>query len=45
MRLVLDKRGIKRVRADKVKARKKAGDFTGATEQLNGHSEKAAREK
>ena len=45
VRLVLDKRGIKRVRADKVKARKKAGDFTGATERLNGHSEKAAREK
>ena len=28
VRLVLDKRGIKRVRADKAKARKKAGDFT-----------------
>jgi hypothetical protein len=27
VRLVLDKRGIKRVRADKTKARKKAGDF------------------
>ena len=30
VRLVLDKRGIKRVRADKAKARKKAGDFTSA---------------
>lgn len=28
VQIVLDKRGIKRVRADKVKARKKAGDFT-----------------
>ena len=32
VRLVLDKRGIKRVRADKTKARKKAGDFTGVGE-------------
>ena len=33
VRLVLDKRGIKRVRANKVKARKKAGDFTSAGEE------------
>ena len=32
VQIVLDKRGIKRVRADKRKARKKAGDFTGAGE-------------
>jgi hypothetical protein len=32
VRLVLDKRGIKRVRADKAKAKKKSGDFTGEGE-------------
>ena len=32
VRLVLDKRGIKRVRANKAKARKKAGDFTSAAD-------------
>ena len=33
VRLVLDKRSIKRVRTDKAKARKKAGDFTNAGEE------------